>query len=183
MGERLSDTLIKHLTFLPDKAGHALLIKDSEVTGLGISITPGGSKTFVFAYRVNGYERRMTLGPFPAWSTAAARERAMELRRTVDSGEDPLGQRQEERAAPTVADMIDRYRSDYLTKKRPSSQRNDNDMIERFILPKLGAVRVKDIQPIDIDRLHREVSKDTPYLANRIASLLSRMFNLAIRWQ
>ena len=39
----------------------------------------------------------MTIGGYPAWSVAAAREQAKSLRRKIDSGEDPLAAKEAER--------------------------------------------------------------------------------------
>jgi integrase len=50
------------------------------------------------------------------------------------------------------------------------------------VLPALGRLKVADVRHADVEKLHRDVSKRAPYRANRVVSLLSRMFNLAIRW-
>jgi hypothetical protein len=42
----------------------------------------------------------MTFGRWPEWSVSAARERAKELRREIDAGADPLGQREARCAKP-----------------------------------------------------------------------------------
>lgn len=44
----------------------------------------------------------------------AARERARELRRMIDEGEDPLAAKEELREAPRVSYMIDRYIREHL---------------------------------------------------------------------
>jgi NAD-dependent DNA ligase len=54
---------------------------DSVVTGFGIRVTGKGSKSFVLNYHVLGRERRMTIGQYPDWSVAAAREQAAKLKR------------------------------------------------------------------------------------------------------
>src|ERR1700730_10610443 len=68
------------------------------VRGFGIRVTAAGAKSFVLNYTIAGRERRMTIGGYPAWSVAAAREQAKSLRRKIDGGEDPLGTREAERA-------------------------------------------------------------------------------------
>ena len=67
-------------------------------------------------------ERRTTIGQFPAWSVAAARERAAELRRAVDTGHDPVGELAAERGAPSVADLCVRFAEEHLPKLRPSTR-------------------------------------------------------------
>ena len=69
-----------------------------------------------------------------------------------------------------------------LTKKRPNSVRNDRSMLARYILPKLGRLKVREVSPSDIAKLHNSLS-DRPYQANRVLSLASKMFSLAVRWE
>src|SRR5258708_9291247 len=94
----------------------AITAWDTEVTGFGVRAYASGVKSFFLNYRLNGREKRHTIGTFPTWSVAAARERAKALRKQVDGGGDPAGERRERREAPTVPDLIDRYISDHLPK-------------------------------------------------------------------
>jgi hypothetical protein len=72
---------------------------DPKATGFGIRLNRGGSKSFFVNYRVDGRERRIVIGPHPRWSVAAARERAKELRRDIDRGEDPASDKRKRREA------------------------------------------------------------------------------------
>ena len=80
--------------------GRDYQIFDSEVRGFAICIYRSGNRAFTLDYRHAGRQRRMTLGRWPEWSTAAARERAKELRRNIDAGGDPLGVNEDGRDAP-----------------------------------------------------------------------------------
>lgn len=179
MSERLTDKLVKSLE--PPETGN-IITYDDEIKGFGVRITATGARAFILNYRTSGRERRMTIGAYPDWSVAAAREEAKILKRLVDRGEDPMGERHAERAAPDMQDLADRYMEEHLPKKRPSSQRNDRHMLNALILPPLRRLKVADVAYADIDALHRALKK-TPYRANRVVALLSKMFNLAIRWE
>jgi integrase len=65
-------------------------------------------------------------------------------------------------------------------KKREGSLRQDRQMIASKIIPSIGTLKVKDVTCLDIERLHGSL-KATPVRANRVLSLLSSIFNLAIR--
>src|SRR5262249_53089499 len=66
-------------------------------------------------------------------------------------------------------------------KKRESSLCNDRSLLDRFILPRLGAKLVAELSRRDVETLHLSL-KETPYQANRAMALLSKMLSLAIRW-
>jgi integrase len=151
------------------------------VRGFGIRVTAAGAKSFVLNYVVDGRERRMTIGSYPAWKVAVARKEAERLREGVERGVDPLGQKQAKRDAPTVKELCDRYINEHAVKKR--SDKGDRAMLRLYVRPELGSRKVASITFADVDQLHRKVSKDAPYQANRLLSLLSKMFSLAIRWQ
>ena len=144
--------------------------------------TPGGARTFLFSYWLNGAERRFRIGSWPDWSATAARAEAKAVRQRVDRGEDPAGQRRERREAPTMLELAERYKAEHLPRKSKQSQHDDGVMIGH-ILRQLGADRrVADVHHGDIVALHRAITESGhPVLANRTVSCASRMFSLALK--
>lgn len=175
----LTDAIAKAAAPTP---GKSRIIYDARQKGFGVRITERGAKAFVLNYVIEGRERRLTIGPFPEWSTAAARAEAASLRRMVDTGRDPLGERDAIRAAPTVSDLWQRYECDYTARKSASSQRNEKSIWTRLILPILGRRKVHDLTFSDCARLHADVSRATPTQANRVIALLRHALNAAVRW-
>jgi integrase len=166
----------------------ATTVWDSEVTGFGVRVfapsgrRPQGARSFFVNYRIDGAERRFTIGSFPEWSAEAARNEAKELRRRIDRGEDPASEKRERREASTVADLAERYKTEHLPKKAQRSQKDDWAMIVKEILPRLGARKVADIHPGDVEALHREItSRGKPVRANRVLAVLSKMFSVALK--
>ncbi|HVB15524.1 MAG TPA: Arm DNA-binding domain-containing protein, partial [Stellaceae bacterium] len=159
------------------------IVYDSEVRGFGLRVTKAGARSFVLNYRIHGIERRFTIGSFPDWAVAAARDEAKALKRKIDQGRDVMGERHEERAAPTVNELVDRYLDEHASRKRPGSRREDEGLINQWVRPELGRRKVADVRLADIERLHRKITKaGTPYRANRVVSVLSKMLSLALRW-
>ncbi len=182
MAERITDKLVK--TLEPPAAGNRITY-DDKLKGFGVRVTAAGTKVFIFNYRAKGTrrERRYTIGTYQdPWTVQAARKRAEDLKGDVDNGKDPMGVLHAERGAPTVTDLGARYLEEHAVKKRESSRREDTYMIDKVIVPRLGRLKVAEVQYADVESLHRKL-KATPYRANRIAGLLSKMFNLAIRWK
>jgi integrase len=158
---------------------------DTEIKGFGARITAAGAIAFVLNYRrkADGLERRYTIGSFPDWSVAAAREKAKELKRHVDGGGDPVGEHVADRAAPTVADLCVRFVEEHVAKQRPHTQADYRSIVENDILPLLGKMKVAAIEFEHVERLHARITKRAPVRANRVHAVMTTMFNLAVRWK
>jgi len=179
---KLTDKIVRTLP-VPDKGNR--ITYDTDVLGFGARVTAAGAIAFVLNYRrkSDGRERRATIGQFPAWSVAAARQRAAELRRAVDSGSDPVGEAAAERGAPTVADLCARFEAEHVDKLRDRSQSDYQGIIRNDIVSELGKLKVAAVDFEHVERLHRKITKRAPIRANRVIAVLSKMFSLAIKWR
>jgi hypothetical protein len=205
MKEHLTERAIKAM--VPDIDRDAL-VYDDEVTGFAICIYRSGKRAFVLRYRIAGRARHFTIGSWPDWSVTAARDEAKRLKREVDAGNDPLGNRIDHRKAPTMSDLIDRYLREHAVQLAPRSFSDRTSLLRKLVEPEWGTRKVADLVPEDVDRLLAKISKGrprprkhppkpsprrpemkgtrfgpTPVRANRVGEILRKMFNLAIRWQ
>jgi len=177
---KIIDKAIKRLP-IPEKGSKIHF--DDEVKGFGIRITAKGAKAFVLSYRIYGRLRRYTIGRTTEWSSEAARDEAIGLRKGIAKGCDPLQEKETRIASPTVKDLSIDYMSKHATAhKRASSQKTDQQLLDNHILPKLGRLKVLAVSYSDIERLHQSMQAK-PYSANRVLALLHKMFSLAIKWQ
>src|SRR6516162_6620238 len=87
MKAKLTDTGIR--SYQPRAAQYS--IGDAACPGLCIRVTPGGIKTFAFAYRNKGTGKVawLTLGRYPDVPLGRAREIANDVRKTVAGGGTP----------------------------------------------------------------------------------------------
>jgi integrase len=180
MATKLSDKSVRDLA-TPDTGNR--ITYDTDVAGFGVRVTSAGARAFILNYRVGGRERRITIGSFPDWSVSAAREHAKGLKRRIDQGQDPMGERHEERAAPTIDTLADRFEAEHLAKRRAATQKDYRSILKLHIRPKLGRIKVADLRHSDVERMHREVAKTAPYRANRTVAVLSRMLSLSVKWE
>src|SRR5262249_21772606 len=148
----------------------------------------------VLSYRTKaGRDRRYTIGSVAAWPLEKARDEAKALKVRIDQGEDPAGDRQAARAAPTVRDLALRAVAEHYTKIRPSTRYDICGKIDeetgeplggqltKWILPALGARKVEEIRIADVEALHRKVTKaGSPVRANHCVATLSKMLSLAV---
>lgn len=158
---------------------------DTSLPGFGIRVKPNATRSYVVQYRnrQTGRSRRKTIGRHgPLMTFAQAKEIARGLLSDVVRGGDPVAEGKAFKEAPSVSDLADQYLTSHaIPKKRPNSAKNDKAALRRFILPKLGSLKVAEITGRDIQQLHTGL-KETPYLANRTLALLSTMFELSVRW-
>jgi integrase len=100
----------------------------------------------------------------------------------VMRGGDPVEEARAIRHAPLIKDLAQQYIELHaIPKKRPKSVANDLSMLNRLILPKLGNQKIAEVDHKAVQSLHNTL-QETPYQANRMLSLLSKMFELAIKW-
>jgi integrase len=183
MGQHLTDAVVRRL---PTPKSGKRITPDDEIVGFGIRITAGGARSYVLRYTTRaGRERTYTIGDATVWRTTDARDKARELRREIEDGGDPLADIEADREAPTVGDLIKRFREEHLPRKRPSTRADYERMLRLHIGPHFGReTKVADVRWEDVDALHRKITKSgSTYAANRCIAVLSKMFSLAQRWR
>jgi integrase len=178
LAERLVDSLVRALPAPP--TGNRISY-DEEVKGFGIRVTAAGARAFILNYRTDGRERRITIGSFPDWSVKAAREQAKSLKRHIDVGEDPMADRDEDRAARSVGQLCDLFEAEYLPSRRVTTSEDYRSLIRLYIRPRFGKLKVASLRHADVASLHREIAKRAPYRANRMLAVLSKMIGLAVK--
>lgn len=188
MAQRITDKFVKSLK-TPDVRRQRIVFDagPDRIKGFGIRVNglsmrnPDGVRSFIMDYWIGGAQRRYTIGRYPTWSVEAARKRAAEVRRGLDRGEDPLAARESVRKSPTLADLAERYRQEHLPTKAQASQDRDEEMLNKNVLPSLGRRLLAEIHQGDIRALHAKITaRGAPVRANRVLSLLSRIFALAL---
>lgn len=154
------------------------------IPGLGIRVTPKGTKSFVYKYDIDGQDRWLTLGQYPRLKLAEALAKYGEALEKVEAGEDPADEKvkanKANRAALTVADLVTEYIEKYA-KPRKRSWREDERILEHDVLKRWGAQKASKINRRDIIELLDEiVARGATVQANRTLAVVRRMFNFAV---
>jgi integrase len=157
---------------------------DDAVSGLGVRVTAGGAKSWIFEGRVRGRSRRITLGRWPDLTVALARRRALEMRAAIARGEDPHRAHLERKHEATFGGLADRYMAEHArVHKRERSWRENERQRARYIPPAWDGRRLSDIARADVERLHARVGQEHGrYAANHLVRLLRHIFNKAADW-
>ena len=160
-----------------------IILWDTELRGFGLKITPSGKRIYILYYRTSsGTQRKPTLGAHGELTCDEARKLAKSWLADVARGEDPSQSRKDSRKAPTIRELASRYLLEHAAvRKKASSVREDQRLLEKRILPALGGFKVRDVTRKDVQALHQSL-QSTPYEGNRTLALVSKMMNLAELW-
>ena len=138
------------------------LVRDTEVKGFVLAVTPAGAKSYAIDYRAGSGrgapKRRFTIGKHGSpWTPEMARVEAKRLLAEVAAGRDPAAARREDRKALLFAELIDLYLAEGVTHKKPATLKVDRGRIENHLRPLLGKLRVNTIGRADIERMQNAI--------------------------
>lgn len=173
----------KTLPTLVAPAGKADHVEwDDALPGFGVRIR-GRSRTWIVQYRIGHQQRRESLGDVRQVSLEDARRIARQRFAQVELGEDPVAQRQRERAAAelTVKVVAERYLEAKRATMRPSSHQAATRYLRHHWQP-LVERPLADIKRADVAaRLHELVKQHGRIAAARARDCLTAMFSWAMR--
>lgn len=178
--KKLTKRLVESVSGNEDRE---ILLWDSEIKGFGVRVFSSGRKTYFVQYR-NQFNRtrRKKIGVHGVITTEQAREEAKSIIGDVAKGKDPSEESQEQKNKKTMRNLVEKYLEVHAKpNKKLESYIEDKRKIDQVIMDKFYDKRLEEITTFDLQTLHRDL-KITPYKANRVRALLSKMFNLAIQW-
>ena len=151
---RLTDAAIASLKIPDDKA--EIIVFDSDLSGFGIRVRRGGSKRFIYQYKLNGTNRRVT---FKEANVKRARAAAQILAAKVTLGSDPALEK--EAAHNGAGDTFRRCLDRYL--ERPQGKRRERTLVEihRHLERNLAPLHRLHIKTIDRRRVADELARLT----------------------
>ena len=158
------------------------VVWDDDLKGFGVRIHPSGRKVYIVKTRFRGRTVKATIGPHGVVTPAEARTRAAEIISDARAGKDPAAGRGATANEPTMRELGKRFLEEYVSSHcKPRTAVEYRRLVTLFIDPRIGRLRVPDIQRKDIAALHHGM-RETPYQANRTLCVLSKMFNMAEVW-
>jgi integrase len=164
----------------PGKTDH--IEWDDDVPGFGIRLREGGSRGFVFQYKIGERQRRIALGSAAAIDISKARETAKDLYARVRLGQDPASDKADAKikAAETFEATATRFLEYQRTRLRPKSYSG----VERHILKHaktLHGLQLAKIERRDIATAIAAVADNAGAVTgNRVRTTLSAMFAWAL---
>jgi integrase len=177
------------------KAKRDQFLWDGREHGLGVKITPAGSKIFILQKTVRGRVRRITLGKYGDITLEDARIEARKLNGVIAANRDPIAEREEatrrEQLEKNMQDLWDRYAAEVITGNKASTIAKKLRMWKRRIEPSLGRLKIKDVSAADASEVVRAPLRLDGATGQAVGGkgeggnlyrLLHHMFRKAIEW-
>ena len=171
---------------LPDPARRRE-IPDGLLPGLYLVVQPSGAKSWAVRFRASGKPAKVTLGRFPAFALAKAREMARGQFEAVAKGRDPAAEKRAAKGAgqaitlpDTVGQLCDLYIERHLKPNVRRWENNAGPEIENHIRPRLGKLAMTALTRAHVREAVREIGQDHPVAANRVLARLRAVLNWAM---
>jgi len=119
--------------------------------GLWLSAQASGAKQWFLRFVMHGRRREMGIGPYPTVTLAKARSQALEARRLVYDGIDPIDARKRSQAVPTFESAArEVHRINLPTWRNKKHGAQFLATLETYAFPKLGDKLVTEIISGDV---------------------------------
>ncbi|WP_426037686.1 tyrosine-type recombinase/integrase [Brevundimonas sp. DC300-4] len=150
---------------------------------LYLQITPGGGKSWALLYTINGRSRQMGLGPLEFVSLSEARDAAIEARKLIRKGIDPLEAKRVGVASPAVltfeqvAEQTLRSHEAKWTSTRSATQWKAS--MRDYVYPHIGSRPVDAIVTNDIYALLEPIWATKKETARRVRARIEQVLDAA----
>jgi integrase len=167
---------------LPDgKRDH--IVFDDDIPGFGIRLREGGSRTWIYQYRIGSKQRRMVLGAAKSVPIALARENAGKLEAKVKLGGDPAMDKDIARrnVDNTFAALAEQYLEARKSEWRPRTAYELKRHFRKHAKP-LHRMPITSIGQRDVAILLGNIATQSGHVAsNRVRATLNTFFGWLIR--
>ena len=177
----LTDTAVKNTK----PSGKTARMFDSG--GLYLEISPVGGKWWRLKYRIDGKEKRLSLGVYPDISLKDARQRRDEARKLLAGGVDPGENRKAVKAAKLerAANSFEVVAREWVTSKlpewAPSQAEKVKGILEKNIYPWLGVRPISEVKAMELlVSLRRAEARGAKETAKRALQICGQVFRYAV---
>jgi integrase len=157
------------------------------VSGLGLSISPEGSKSWVYRISYGGSRRKMGLGGYPTVTMSNAIDKARELKADIDKGIDPISAKKttksrliaERAKAKTFEDCAQMFLATRtFTNKKHCKQWEST--LKAYAYPHIGSMLIGDIGIANIKAVLDPIWKKKTETASRVQGRIKKIIDYAI---
>jgi len=156
---------------------------DDDIAGFGIRIRAGGSRNWVYRYRIGKKQRAIKLGSANAVPLTVARKNASELAAKIALGADPALDKETARseADNTFGVLAHQYLEARKSKWRPKSRAHVTRHLLKYAKP-LHRLPITAVSQRNVANLLASVTKESGEpTSNHVRSSLSSLFSWVIK--
>lgn len=161
------------------KAGVPLAKADGD--GLTFTLSPKGTATWTLRYRIGGKAKELTLGRYPDFSLAKAREIASARRSEVQQGVDVAAKKRRAEQAVTRAWTFRKLAEDYFEKDVNSlataTIKGRTQQLRDYVYPKIGNMAAADVTPADVVDIVEATSLRSLHVARLVMIATREVFS------
>ena len=172
---RFTKAVLASVVCPPDKT--KIRVQDTEVPGLVLLVTKGGSRTFYHYKFINGKPSEYRIGPFGETTIENARRAAAGKNNGVALGIDPQAEKREARTQQaTLGDLWQSYLDGHLCQHKPKNVEWYRQLYESHLAAWKDRA-IKEVTSQDIESLKIRIAKaHGRYTANRVLEMLRAMY-------
>lgn len=155
--------------------------------GLYLEVSPSGGKWWRLKYRIDGKEKRLSIGVYPDVGLRDAREKSWTLRKQISAGIDPALTRKTIKimarsAAQNTFEAVAReWHLKFLPTWNAKHAENILSRLERFVFPIIGKRPIAQIEPPEILHvLQRIEARGTVETAHRVKGAVGQVMRYAV---
>lgn len=153
------------------------LVWDSVLPGFGVRVVPSGTRAYIIQRRMNGKQRRVTLGRHGVLTADQARKRATTMLGDMAGGTDPVFVRRKQKAlGVTLRQVMDSY----LAERGNLKERSKSDIRRHITQSTFADWADLPVAVINRDKVARRFRQiDSAAQANQAFRILRAMLNYA----
>jgi integrase len=174
-------TSVKAATLPAGKSDHIEF--DDDVAGFGLRLREGGSRTWVYQYRIGTKQRRMVLGSAKSVPLKTASDNARQLEAKVALGGDPAMDKENAQLAAdnTVGMLIDQFLEANKDGWKPRTEVEIRRHLTKDVKP-LHRMPITSVAQRNVANLLNDIAEEKGAVtANRVRASLCTFFGWVIR--
>ncbi len=149
--------------------------------GLYLKVDPSGAKRWIQRLMIGGKRRDIGMGPIATVSLADARETALENRKLVRAGKDPIEERKRLKDVLTFKAAAEKVHE--LSKPTWRNDKHGNQWINTlttYAFPYFGSKRIDRIESVDVLAALSPIWNSHPETARRVKQRVGSVFKWAM---
>lgn len=165
-------------------------VKMADGGGMYLLVTPTGGKLWRLKYRLDGKEKLLAIGAYPAISLSEARRKRDKAKTLIAGGKDPSREKQRRKARKRIeaGNSFQAIAKEYCTKRRrdgtkgwaPATAKRSEYLLSQLD-GSIGRMPIAEIEPADVlTAIHKIEGKGKLESARRTLQLAGAVFRHAV---